>query len=442
MSSRIATLLLFVCLLPGTVSASDYRDGLDALERHAYATARISFLKSAQRGHAASQSALGILALDASDRAANHAEALGWLLAAQENGAGDLDAYLAKAREGGAQSADEPARKILATYGRAAVRKHWIPDFTDQEFNPCKPPGEGRDPHEVTSRQVGMWQHAAVVLIEHSRTGRFADIHSVFRLPAGTKGVTEEIFLKDVRKQELLSPTPPTECPMAHTLVVRAGGPKSNMNEILQSAERGAEIGDPEALYTIGMALWVSNQSGSFDLIKTAAQAGHPDAQYYLSKQLPNRALAHKWLELAAEGGVPAARIELAEALLASNERSSHLPRVRTLLEQAATGRDDYVIARIAAIRAAAPDEQLRDAQFALNAARGLDLKTWPLPIRLEAAALSHAAAGDFKAAIRFQERAIGASKRMGHDTAHMKERLDAFVANKMWFGYLATEYR
>lgn len=435
---RVTSLVLFSSLLPATGNAAnDYRDGLEAVQRSEYATARKSFLNSAQRGHAASQSALGMLALVATDQPANTAEALGWLLAAQENRAAGLDAHLAKARAGGAEDSDEMTRGILEEYGRAAIQENWLPASTHPSFNPCKAP-DARKSSQLPAAGPA-WQHLAIVLVEYSRGGRLVDFHPVFRLPSGTNKVKEEIYVEAIGKRERTHPTAPSNCRTADVLVVSSTGPKSNKQEILDAAIPKAENGDAEALFTVGMA---NNAPNDLDLIGTAAQAGYPGAQYYLSRQLPNPELARKWLELAAEGGVAAAQVELAEAILASDERSSQLQKVRSLLERAATNRESYVMVRIAAIRAAAPDEQLRDARFALNAVRDFELKKWPMPIRFEAAALSHAASGDFKAAIRFEERAIDAAEAMGHDTARMQERLKAYTAKQMWFGYLATEYR
>jgi hypothetical protein len=398
-------------------------------------------MKGAQRGHAASQRALGIL-LSTAEQPETRVEALGWLLAAQENGASNLQSHLAKAHAEAQSAQDDPiVRSTLRNYGRAAIARDWLPSYTDPNYDPCRASVWETDPDEPKGDTGDPWQSAAIVLIERNRAGKLVDFHSVFRLPNGTDNVMEEIYLEGISKRERTHPVPPNECRGVDTLIVRSAR-KSNKSEILEAAAKLADRGTPEGHYVLGLALLLSNQPGGFDLVKIAAQGGHADAQYYVSKHLRNRVLARKWLELAADGGVAAAQIDLANELLATDDRASHLPRVERLVASASSSLDDYVLTRVAAIRAAAPDTELRNAQAASEAARHVNTQKWPLPIRYEAIALSFAASGDFTRAARSQKTAIARSESMGHDTSRMEARLRSFEAKQMWFGYLAAEYR
>jgi TPR repeat protein len=438
--ARIKAVALLLLVLPAPISANDYRAGLEALSKQEFAVARASFLKSAERGHAASQNVLGRMALAATDRPANPAEALGWLLAAQENGATDIERHLAVARAGSSSAADTVAQQIVDRYGRDATRKNWLPDYKDPSNNPCSKTGEGVDPHNTQSHH-GSWESAAIVIIERNRLGHLVDFHSVFRIPYETKRITEEIFHEGIAKRERTHPTSPSACGGKETLVVRGGaGRRAKRPAVLDA--KVTEKSDPEDLFISGMARSLDDQPNTFDLIKMSAQGGHGEAQYYLAMQLRNLTFARKWLELAAEHPVPAAKIDLAEAILMEADRASQLERVDALLSQAMVSTDEYVLARIAAIRAAALDERLRNPQIALDAAKRLDLKKWPMPVRIEAAALAFAASGNFDEAIRLEKQAIRESKRMGHDVSRMNERLSTFESQKMWFGYLAAEYR
>jgi hypothetical protein len=388
-----------------------------------------------------SQVALGLLASMQSDRPARYDEALGWLLAAQENGGHTLDAQIARARDELRDGSDAETRRIVANYGLTAVRMNWLGDPSQAGYKICDPSPQGIAAGRKPPVDPG-WRHAALGLIERTTAGRLVDVQIAFRYPQDTAQITEDYFVRAMLKNPAVIKTLFRTCSDLETLVVTANQPKTDKRRMLEAISGEAQKGNPEALRTVGMVLSVSTFDNGLAFILEAAQAGDAKSQHFIAKRFGRLPLGRKWLELSAQGNVPLAQIELAELLLVSEDRAAQLDRADELVRRASESEDQYVIARVAAIRAAAPDDRLRNSTLASQLTKQLDLEKWPLPIRLESAALSHAAAADFKLAIKLQKRAISKAQTLGYDLAGMSQRLAAFEAGRPWFGYLAAEYR
>lgn len=426
---NLRALVVMVALLPCAALASDYEDGLSALAKGDFTAARTHLMRSAERGHASSQLKISQLALQSQpDRAANAEEALGWALAARENGAQADDAIqAARAVLGGIS--EEVALGIAARYGRASIERDWLPAPES-----CKQASASQSGQPNTN-----WYAAIVNVNEQRLSGQLLDIYPWFAFPEKpAQPIANDVFiarsLQNAKQQDVKK----GECHGLSLVLAYQTAPGWKKKEAIEALLARSRAADQSALYDIAMIMTMNNQN-SLPLIQQAAQAGEPRAQYYLAKWYARSAASRRWLELAAAGNVPHAQINLAEVLL--TEPSKDVARIRSLLDQAGSSTDQYVTSRLAGILAGATDEALYDPAAAMAFAERLDNSKWPLPLRLESAALAYAAGGDFNRARKTQLFAIKQAESLQYATTAMRARLDLYSSGKSWRGYLAQEY-
>jgi hypothetical protein len=106
-------------------------------------------------------------------------------------------------------------------------------------------------------------------------------------------------------------------------------------------------------------------------------------------------------------------------------------------LEQAAASGSHDGKLYLAALLAAAPDAEARDSKRALalveEVFRGVDDD----PTAFEVRAAAEASTGDFKAALKSENKAIAMALRLSWDVTPLSERLTHYTANQPWYGAL-----
>jgi hypothetical protein len=126
--------------------------------------------------------------------------------------------------------------------------------------------------------------------------------------------------------------------------------------------------------------------------------------------------------------------------MLVEPDKQQHVEQIRSLLLGAGTSNDEYVLTRLVAILAAAPDQEYRSPERAAQIVKELHPDKWRFPIRYEAVALVYASQGRFDKATSAQQQAISHAKEMHRDVQKMEDRLHLYQAKQAWSGYLASE--
>jgi TPR repeat protein len=143
------------------------------------------------------------------------------------------------------------------------------------------------------------------------------------------------------------------------------------------------------------------------------------------------------WLRRAAQAGQPDAEVTLAMYALRGSPDESRSQQAKRWLEQAAgSGNHDGKL-YLAALLAAAPGERTRDPKRALALLEEIfrDVKDDPTAFEIRAAA--EASAGNFKEAVKSENKALLMAERLSWDVTALNERLAHYTANQPWQGAL-----
>jgi hypothetical protein len=220
-------------------------------------------------------------------------------------------------------------------------------------------------------------------------------------------------------------------------------------NEKIEVIKQRAEAGLPNAQFVAGLLGILDDsleipEDAAQRLLLSAAQAGHPGAQYWIAGEVrrerychPDSQKSRRWLQQAARGQLIPAKVALAYELLADPSQAT-AAAIKELLQPVIDGDSSHALKHAAALLSGVSHPQLRDPVLALRAAQKLDkLDADYDPQASEAIAAAHAANGDFKRAARFQQRAVKAATELKWNTQRMQERLANYTNGQAWTGDL-----
>jgi tetratricopeptide (TPR) repeat protein len=210
-----------------------------------------------------------------------------------------------------------------------------------------------------------------------------------------------------------------------------------------------AESGDPGAQMLYGMLLVGLPQlnkprSQALPWFLKSAQAGVPQAQYQVGYSLlkgwgcdceENKGL--DWLRRAAQSGNADAEVTLAMYALRGNPDEGRQKQAKLWLEQAAASGNHDGQLYLAALLAAAPGEETRDPKRALALLAEVFRGVRDDPTAFEIRAAAQASAGDFKEAVKSQDKAISMAQHLKWDVVPLNERLAHYTENQPWHGAL-----
>jgi len=456
--SALVRLGLLVALVGGLPVRADFATALKDFNEGRYEAAHAEFQALAELGDPASQFNLGAMALQGQGGARDPGTAVGWLMAAVDNG------YQRLARDKiddmKLKLTDEQARTaadILGRYGRAGLAKTVLPVPGSNAHCPNRTPV--RLTHAITPDSEF-----------YPRSGRFNGQNGfvIVELTVGVDGVPRdpEVLMSvpgpefsaaalDVWMPSRWDPARDDGVPVESRLLVKAdfnitGGVGALWNlPALKKVREQASTGDPSSEYLIGLAATLDRSLGipvsqAQALIVSAAQGGHAHAQYYVANRFMSLGSCEAekkklpWLRAAARSGDTSAQLALALDLLRNQPTSEQLAEARSLLEQAALSEDLYVLTHVAALLGASPLAELRDPAMAKAAADRLTKDPPELnPQLFEAAAAAYASHKDFWLAKSKEETAIKSATRLGWATAPMLERLALYRKSQPWTGDL-----
>ena len=173
-----------------------------------------------------------------------------------------------------------------------------------------------------------------------------------------------------------------------------------------------------------------------------SAQNGHPLAQYELGQNMMagkgcevDRDSGLKWLRAAAISGHPYAQEDLAMSTINDNDSDVDVERAMYWLRKAASSEVYPPKLFLAWELVANPSRSLRDGNEALRLLK-VKPKYYFDEVRVfETKAAAYAEIGDFKAAIKWQKKALKKAKRLDWEIAVMNKRLSAYEKGLSWQG-------
>lgn len=449
-----AMAVLLAAMLAAPVAQADFRTALAQYQAGQYEQAKREFTRLANVGDAASQYNLGAMALHGQGGPADRAVAVGWFLAARENGSNEMDAGQLDALQAELTPADlERSARVVAAYGRDAMLDNVLPPPPDEAS--CA----GFTPPTVRVQALPMYSHlanlaaergAAVIAYRVGIDGLAYDVNSLLSAPTA---VFSQQAIDAVLASRFVPATSDGAAVTAagwHYVGFKLAGGFSSIweRDIIVGLKASGAAGALDALYLYGViatldpAVGESPQSAAAAILD-AAQAGDVDAQYWLATTLAesrrcgaDRALP--WLRAAAAGGQPAASVTLAERLLEGEPDAARVDAAKRWLLSVTGSRNAYAIKHAIAHLAASPRAELRDADAALQASKTLFMKNYSGdPQAHEAFAAARAATGDYRGAVTAQRRALAAAGKLHWNTTRMQERLIAYQDHRMWYGNL-----
>jgi hypothetical protein len=176
-------------------------------------------------------------------------------------------------------------------------------------------------------------------------------------------------------------------------------------------------------------------------MIVDAAQAGQPQAQYWVAEQMNVARLCggddkrKLWLKPAAKGDANA-QIELVHMYLEGAPETTNFDEVKSLLNAAVTADNAYTLKHATALYALPPVDTLSNKAAALALVPRLKKHDDSLDPHInEAMAAAYAVNGDFKNAIAQQKRTVKKAEELYWNTAKMEERLAAYTENRVLTG-------
>lgn len=443
----------------GALANADFPSAMKDFKGGRYEAARQQFQILAELGDAPSQFNLGAMALAGQGGPQDPATAVGWLMAAADNGhrglsQDKLDELKLKLTDEQRRSADE----ILGRYGRAGLEQSVLP--VPRGGAHCRNVVPARLIHSITPDSEfypkgGRWRAQNGFVIVELTIG----IDGVPRDPEILMSVPDPSYSAaalDVWMPSLWQSATQDGAPVESKVAVKAAFNITGGNGVLwdmpalKAIRDSALTGEPDAEYLIGLAATLDQSLGisssqAHTLLVSAAQGGHPHAQYWVASRfmsLGSCGAERKkipWLRAAARAGDGSAQLALATDLLGGGQPSAEqLAEARSLLEQAAQSQDWYVMKHVAALLGASPLEALRDPAAARMVADKL-MKDPPDadPQMYEAAAAAYAAHKDFWLAGSKEQTAIKQAYRLKWNTQPMQERLALYHKSQPWTGDL-----
>ncbi len=458
MQSRWLAQFMVVALgsaLVPLVAHADFASALADYRAGKFIEARVEFLELADLGDGPSQFNLGAMLLRGEGTDQDLGAGIGWLRASLENGHTGIT--LEQLQKNEAKLTDEQRRsaaEVVARYGRDALLERVLPrDSAAACQHVYRAPRSQRlSPPEYPSQESSVGQNG-IVVVEFT-----VGVDGLARDPQVLASAPPKKFDAATIRGVLRSRFTPAQLDGKavegrHTIrtvfEIEDGGGILWNNEKIEVIKQRAEAGLPDAQFVVGLLGILDDslkipEDAAERLLLSAAQAGHPDAQYWIARDIrrerycrPDSQKSRPWLQQAARGQQIPAKVALAHELLADPSQPT-AASIKELLQPVIDGDSSYALKHATELLSGVSHPQLRDAVLALRAAQQLGkLDADYDPQVSEAIAAAHAANGDFKRAARFQQRAVKAATELQWNTHSMQERLADYTNSKAWTGDL-----
>ena len=426
-----------------------------AYEKHDFPLAFQAFHELAELGQPLAQRNVAIMYMNAEGTEKSVARAYAWASLAVEGGAekaGELAAQLKPLlRPDEMKIVDD----IRTQYGRSALETRLFPQFS-----------EVNKPDEGTCRKLKVYEPTYPV--DALREARQVNINVEFtimpdgraRMPRMINAFPSRPFEEAVRKSVLRSEFIPATfngragpCLMSvlYRFVVRGkeASDYPDLGKFVKEARAKAEAGEVRSQMLYGMLLeglpqLKGQRSDALPWFLKAAQAGAPLAQYQVGYSILKgwgcqceEPKGMMWLRKAAAADQPDAQVTLAQATLRESQSVESVARAKVWLERAVAHDNRDAKFYLAALLAAAPLAEARDATRSAALLAQIFKAVDDDPTTFEIRAAAQAASGDFAKATKNQQKAVAMAKRLKWDLTSHNERLARYEAHEAWYGNL-----
>jgi uncharacterized protein len=458
LTPALAAMLALAAALLAMPAHADLAGATTAYHRGDYAKAFRDFSELARLGQPTAQFDLAVMYQHGEGTRQSDIYAYAWASLAAANGMEEARKMMEELRPRLAPGSEKIAADIAADYGNAMLDARLNPKVIESqaaadrdEARRCRVIKPYIPAYPPDARVHGVEGYVYVEFTVKA-DGRSRNPRIIYAVPS-------KVFEPTVRDSLLrseFSPSPgapPARCTMFYQFLIGGGGGNSlylypQLRLFVSETGKRAEAGDPEAQTLYGMLLIGLPQlhkprSQGLPWFLKAARAGEPLAQYQVGYSMlkgwgcnceENKGL--DWLRRAAQAGQPDAEVVLAMYALRGEPDEERSRQARLWLEQAAASGSHDGKLYLAAVLAASPGDT-RDPKRALalldEVFRGVDDD----PTAYEIRAAAQANAGQFKDAVKSEEKALHKAQRLKWDIAPLNDRLAHYAANEPWYGSL-----
>jgi TPR repeat protein len=445
-------LLLAACFF-SHAAVADLFTAQNAYHKGDYERAFRDYRELAELGQPIAQYNLAFLYLKGLGVPQSDLNAYAWATLAAANGSAPAKGLADTLRPTLPPGSEEAAARITAPYSQGVLDERLMPKVDEQasESLRCKAkktmlPRPENYPGEA--KQKGVNGHVFVVFTV------MPDGSS--RNPRIFYAVPSRLFDRAVRADilhlhsEVDTAAAPADCRVAYDFKMDHAGDPPRLPGIARDLKRRADEGDTQAAFDYGLlAAAFQNQlhtspGDAVPFFVKAAQTGSPVAQYVLGTSLLfgwgcrcDVSKAEVWLRSAAAADEPSAQVTLAARALHGEPDAQHVQMAATWLARASASGDAEGRFYYAALLAAAPDEALRDPKRALKLLDQAEDDFGDDPTAREIRAAALAATGDYRGAVKSEEKAIAQTRDLQWDLGPLNERLALYQSGHPWSGYL-----
>lgn len=449
---------IFLCLAAAASSAAyaDLVSAQRAFQKGDYEQAFNDYRDLAQLGQPQAQYNLAIMYAKGLGVRQSELNAYAWASLAADNGDPNGKQLAETLRPDLAPGSEKIADETRSQYGRQALDQRLMPAIENDaiadalEKKRCRPRSLFNPGYPDEARRKGIQGEISVEYTVHP-DGSARNPRIVYEVP-------REVFESAVRKSVLRSrfatappDSKPTHCTMYYRFVESqlSAGDYPKLKDFVQKTYVSAQAGDPNAELLYGMLLTGVPQlqkprAAALPWFLRAAQSGSAVAQYQVGYSLLKGWGCHceenkgsEWMRRAAQQDEPDAQVALAEYALREKPSEETVKQARMWLQRAAASGSRDGKLYLAALLAAAPYGDVRDASAARRLIdevfAGVDDDPTAFEIRAAAAANS----GDFGQAVNAEETAINRAGHLSWDLTPLRERLAHYQSHQPWYGDL-----
>jgi hypothetical protein len=447
--------LLMSALFSGTATA-DLVSGGKAYESGDYDRAFKDYLELAKLGQPTAQFNIAVMYARGEGTRASDIYAYAWATLAAENGVEKAKVLADSLRPKLAPGSEQIAADIEAQYGHAVLDQHLLPKIVTEENSSlgyrarCRPQHMYFPAYPPEAQRQGI-QGNVYVEFSIRPDGRSRNPRIIYAVPRELFDATARDALLHTEFAPAAAGNKPVECTMFFRFVMRGQNSQDypKLDKLVHDTLSKAESGDPGAQMLYGMLLVGLPQlnkprSQALPWFLKSAQAGVPIAQFQVGYSLlkgwgcdceENKGV--DWLRLAAQAGEADAEVTLAMYALRGDPDEARQTQAKLWLEQAAASGNHDGQLYLAALLAAAPGAETRDPKRALALLDEVFRGVRDDPTAFEIRAAAQASSGDFKEAVKSEDKAISEAQHLKWDLAPLNERLARYTGNQPWYGPL-----
>lgn len=454
----LKSLIFGVCWLLSFQAGADFNQAMKYYGEEKYPEAKEIFERLAQLGQHDSQFNIGVMYYHGQGVEKDLVEAYGWFCLAAEGGDPKSlkirDLTFKKLPITRQTQALERCETLRGSYGVDALNMSLLPELTKANIAYCdvkRVKAEAPSyPKVALHRGEQGWVDVELTITKDGYTKDFVVLES---LPAG---VFDETVMEAVARFKYAPPminNRPVDI-FGHRariiFLIDNGEPtdvqKKKLQQYLDEILAKAEAGNPGYQYLYAYLrenhpylqdIGLSEANGWY---LKAAKGGYAPAQYKVAYSLLygqgceiDNKKAIEWLTLAAKSDYPNAQLLLARVLLWGDDDKDRLEKAVFWLDKAASKGFAPAKVELAWLLSTQNDARYRDGERAWKLIEPVYEDYPDRPTAFDTVAAVYANLGDFKAAIKFEKKALKVAEKLEWNLEPMQRRLAAYEKQQPW---------